>query len=142
MVWRDTRVKRAELGYWRTSIGEEVDFVIEASGKLLPIEMGDGAGRCADAAILGRGIRVLSALAESAPSNHPTRSRLTGRRYGRSFPVTVLRGRESLVQLRAGMISTAVTWICWSSRRPRRPCSRWRHCRSKPSDCWAFRWMC
>ena len=26
-------------GYWRTSIGEEVDFVIEAGGKLLPIEV-------------------------------------------------------------------------------------------------------
>ena len=26
-------------GYWRTSIGEEVDFVIAAEGKLLPIEV-------------------------------------------------------------------------------------------------------
>ena len=42
MVWRDTRVKRAELGYWRTSIGEEVDFVIEAGGRLLPIEVKSG----------------------------------------------------------------------------------------------------
>ena len=32
-------VARAELGYWRTTIGEEVDFVIEAGGKLLPIEV-------------------------------------------------------------------------------------------------------
>jgi uncharacterized protein len=31
--------ERAELGCWRTSIGEEVDFVIEAGGKLLPIEV-------------------------------------------------------------------------------------------------------
>lgn len=53
MVWRDTRVKRAELGYWRTSIGEEVDFVIEAGGKLLPIEVKSTARpRLSDAAHL------------------------------------------------------------------------------------------
>ena len=39
LAWRDARVERAELGYWRTSIGEEVDFVIEAGGKLLPVEV-------------------------------------------------------------------------------------------------------
>ncbi len=39
LAWRDARIERAELGYWRTSIGEEVDFVIEASGSLLPIEV-------------------------------------------------------------------------------------------------------
>ena len=39
MAWRDARIERAELGYWRTSIGEEVDFVIEAGGKLLPVEV-------------------------------------------------------------------------------------------------------
>jgi predicted AAA+ superfamily ATPase len=39
LAWRDARVERAELGYWRTSIGEEVDFVIETGGKLLPIEV-------------------------------------------------------------------------------------------------------
>jgi uncharacterized protein len=39
LAWRDARVERAELGYWRTSIGEEVDFVIEAGGRLLPIEV-------------------------------------------------------------------------------------------------------
>jgi predicted AAA+ superfamily ATPase len=27
LAWRDARLERAELGYWRTSIGEEVDFV-------------------------------------------------------------------------------------------------------------------
>ena len=30
---------RVELACWRTTIGEEVDFVIEAGGKLLPIEV-------------------------------------------------------------------------------------------------------
>jgi uncharacterized protein len=39
LAWRDARIERAELGYWRTSIGEEVDFVIETGGKLLPIEV-------------------------------------------------------------------------------------------------------
>lgn len=39
LAWRDARLERAEIGYWRTSIGEEVDFVIEAGGKLLPIEV-------------------------------------------------------------------------------------------------------
>jgi predicted AAA+ superfamily ATPase len=39
ITWRDARVERVELAYWRTTIGEEVDFVIEAGGKLLPIEV-------------------------------------------------------------------------------------------------------
>jgi hypothetical protein len=39
LAWRDARVERVELAYWRTTIGEEVDFVIEVGGKLLPIEV-------------------------------------------------------------------------------------------------------
>ena len=39
LAWRDSRIERAELCYWRTAIGEEVDFVIETGGKLLPIEV-------------------------------------------------------------------------------------------------------
>ncbi len=39
LAWRDARIEHAELTYWRTSIGEEVDFVIETGGKLLPIEI-------------------------------------------------------------------------------------------------------
>ncbi|MGH8275558.1 MAG: ATP-binding protein [Steroidobacteraceae bacterium] len=39
LAWRDARLERVELGYWRTSIGEEVDFVIETGGKLLPVEV-------------------------------------------------------------------------------------------------------
>ena len=39
VAWRDARVDRVELAYWRTTIGEEVDFVIEAGGKLLPVEV-------------------------------------------------------------------------------------------------------
>jgi len=39
LVWRDARLDRAEVLYWRTTIGEEVDFVIETGGRLLPIEV-------------------------------------------------------------------------------------------------------
>ena len=53
VAWRDARVERAELFYWRTAIGEEVDFVIEAGGRLLPIEVkGTGRPRLADVAHL------------------------------------------------------------------------------------------
>jgi len=30
---------RPEIGYWRTTTGKEVDFVIELDGSLLPIEI-------------------------------------------------------------------------------------------------------
>ncbi len=53
LVWRDARLDRAELGYWRTAVGEEVDFVIEAEGRLLPVEIKAGARpRLGDAAHL------------------------------------------------------------------------------------------
>jgi uncharacterized protein len=53
LAWRDARLDRTEIGYWRTASGEEVDFVIEASGKLLPIEVKAGARpRLADVAHL------------------------------------------------------------------------------------------
>jgi predicted AAA+ superfamily ATPase len=39
LAWRDARLDRAELFYWRTAVGEEVDFVIEAGKRLLPIEV-------------------------------------------------------------------------------------------------------
>src|SRR5437773_921677 len=39
LAWRGARLDSAEVFYWRTAIGEEVDFVIEAGGKLLPIEV-------------------------------------------------------------------------------------------------------
>ena len=39
LAWRDARLERAEILYWRTSIGEEVDFVIESGGRLLPVEV-------------------------------------------------------------------------------------------------------
>ncbi|HRK05063.1 MAG TPA: ATP-binding protein [Chlorobiota bacterium] len=39
MVWRDARIGRPELFYWRTQTNEEVDLVVEVDGKLIPIEV-------------------------------------------------------------------------------------------------------
>ena len=39
LAWRDARDDRAEILYWRTAVGEEVDFVVEAGDWLLPIEI-------------------------------------------------------------------------------------------------------
>ena len=53
LAWRDARLERAELGYWRTATGEEVDLVIEADERLLPVEIKAGARpRLAEAAHL------------------------------------------------------------------------------------------
>jgi predicted AAA+ superfamily ATPase len=39
LAWRDTQVPRPEILYWRTSAGDEVDFVVESKGQVLPIEV-------------------------------------------------------------------------------------------------------
>lgn len=39
LAWRDMQVPRPEILFWRTASGDEVDFVIEWKGKLLPIEV-------------------------------------------------------------------------------------------------------
>lgn len=53
LAWRDARLERAEIAYWRTATGEEVDFVVESGGKLLPIEVKSGSRpRLGDAASL------------------------------------------------------------------------------------------
>ena len=39
LAWRDARLDLAEIFYWRTTIGEEVDFVIESGARLLPVEV-------------------------------------------------------------------------------------------------------
>ena len=39
IAWRDVEPTRPEVLYWRTTSGQEVDFVIETSRKLLPIEV-------------------------------------------------------------------------------------------------------
>lgn len=52
VAWRDGQTDRREILYWRTAVGEEVDFVIEVGEKLVPVEvkatarprLGDAAG--------------------------------------------------------------------------------------------------
>jgi uncharacterized protein len=39
LAWRGSRIGPAEILYWRTSAGREVDFVIETPRRLLPIEV-------------------------------------------------------------------------------------------------------
>lgn len=40
LAWRDSAVPdRPELFYWRTAVGEEVDFVIERGGELVGVEV-------------------------------------------------------------------------------------------------------
>ena len=39
LAWRDSRPKRAEILHWRTTVGEEVDFVVETDDSLVPIEV-------------------------------------------------------------------------------------------------------
>ncbi|MYA15594.1 MAG: ATP-binding protein [Gammaproteobacteria bacterium] len=39
LAWRESRPDPAEVTYWRTTAGEEVDFVIETGDALLPIEI-------------------------------------------------------------------------------------------------------
>jgi predicted AAA+ superfamily ATPase len=53
LAWRDARLESADILYWRTASGEEVDFVIETGGRLLPIEVKASARpRLTDAAAL------------------------------------------------------------------------------------------
>ena len=39
LAWAETRTPRPALCYWRTAAGEEVDFVVEIGGKVVPIEV-------------------------------------------------------------------------------------------------------
>lgn len=39
IAWRDSRTEQAEIMHWRTTAGEEVDFVAEVGDRLLPIEI-------------------------------------------------------------------------------------------------------
>jgi uncharacterized protein len=39
LCWRDARAERAEILFWRTATGDEVDFVLELGRQLLPIEI-------------------------------------------------------------------------------------------------------
>lgn len=42
LAWRDVQTRKAEVLYWRTTTGIEVDFVIETSDRVLPIEVRTG----------------------------------------------------------------------------------------------------
>jgi predicted AAA+ superfamily ATPase len=42
LAWRDTETPRAEIAYWRTAHGEEVDFVVDRKRRLLAIEVKSG----------------------------------------------------------------------------------------------------
>jgi uncharacterized protein len=42
LAWRETESTRAEISYWRTAQGEEVDFVIARKRKLLAVEVKSG----------------------------------------------------------------------------------------------------
>jgi len=42
LAWRETLTPRPEILYWRTVSGAEVDFVIERSGKIVPMEVKTG----------------------------------------------------------------------------------------------------
>ncbi len=39
LAWREARQERCEILYWRTTAGEEVDFVVETANGLLPVEV-------------------------------------------------------------------------------------------------------
>jgi predicted AAA+ superfamily ATPase len=39
LVWQSARVAPADISYWRTASGEEVDLVLEVDGALIPIEV-------------------------------------------------------------------------------------------------------
>lgn len=53
LAWRDSRTEQADVFYWRTRTGAEVDLVIEAGDRLLPIEVkATSRPRLADAAHL------------------------------------------------------------------------------------------
>lgn len=39
LAWRESVVSKPEIHYWRTTVGDEVDFVIDAGPTLLPIEV-------------------------------------------------------------------------------------------------------
>ena len=39
MASRDSRIEEIELFYWRTSVGDEVDSVVETGDRPLPVEV-------------------------------------------------------------------------------------------------------
>lgn len=39
LAWRDSRLEPTDVTYWRSASGEEIDFVVETGGRLLPVEI-------------------------------------------------------------------------------------------------------
>lgn len=39
LAWREGRTEQTEILYWRTASGDEVDFVIETAGRVIPVEV-------------------------------------------------------------------------------------------------------
>ena len=60
LVWRDSDPERPAVLYWRTASDEEVDFVIERQGRVLPIEVkatdNPRTERCPPFAYVSRGV--------------------------------------------------------------------------------------
>lgn len=66
LAWKDSQARKAGVYYWRTTSGEEIDFVVESNERILPVEV--KAGRrphIGDAA----GLRIfLKEYADMAPA--------------------------------------------------------------------------
>jgi len=39
MSWKESQISKPDIFYWRTTVGDEVDFVVETDRRLLPIEV-------------------------------------------------------------------------------------------------------
>jgi len=63
LAWSETRTPRPAICYWRTSTGEEVDFVVEVAGSVIPIEI-----KSAKKASLGDARHLQTFLAEYGAS--------------------------------------------------------------------------
>ena len=74
--WRETAIPRPEIFYWRTSVGDEVDFVIETGGRLLPVEVKASAcpvrKKLIEVALPREAINKAGAREESIRHGHPS----------------------------------------------------------------------
>lgn len=65
LAWREGRQRRPEILYWRTTGGEEVDFVVEWGDRVLPLEVKSGAR------VYGRDVRHLESFLGEYPDLAP-----------------------------------------------------------------------
>ena len=65
LAWRETISPRPEVTYWRTHIGDEVDFVIERGRRVLPVEV-----KASARVTLGK-VRSLEVFLEDYPKLAP-----------------------------------------------------------------------